>query len=1061
MKPIKLIISAFGPYADTMPPIDFGEFEERGLFLISGDTGAGKTTLFDAICFALFGTASGSYRNTKNLRSEYAKAATESFVDFYFSHQGKQFHVYRQPSYEREKQRGKGTIIQKEHAVFYEEGEAPIEGITQVNDRVKAVLHLDDRQFMQTAMIAQGEFWNLLNAGTDQRTEILRTIFMTGGYKTVEYRLKDRIDSSFKTKVRMENSITQYFCDAAADGETDSGRILAELKDRARKAGSVWNAEEMLEAIDRVIRDDGQLLCTCKETCEEAEQELKKTERTLAVARSNNEILDRVQAYQKEAEELKKTEPEIRQMTELLQRQKKAVYQVMPGYQSWKLKQKECRDTLCEIQKKKTELTAAGEEAQQAADALNVAEEKRETAVILQKKAEQIGEQKERYQQRDELKKKQESLLEQKALLEKREKQLARQNEQLRQKTEELQKTVEEGRDKPEELSRIRIEGERISLLESSIEEIVQIQAVKWESGRRLLQKKQDDFTKAQAVFLKTREQRDRAERILDENRAGLLAAGLREGEKCPVCGSVHHPQPAVLPDEVMTDEAFKKLDLKKQQEEEKKNGAMLQANEAKAALEQMESQLAGNIRSCLGKVFPGYEDREASTDDLVMSARKAQDAVRIRAQKNRADRAALEEACRTFRAAEQELADARGKETDTLNRKKTDLLSEKQLNETETARVSALLESLSGLAFPDWKSARTEKEQAEKTAQKILAEIEKQAEAKQLADRRVTVLLSSLETQNETLAGLEKEESVRLENLQKLLEANGFSSAEEMLVFAASEEKMSGEEAKIAAFGQAAAANRAQLAQAQEDAKGRWRIDIDLLAHSCRKQEEQVKQLRESVHQITTRLETNTEKRKQISEQLPGLEKVRKDYAVSTRLYQLVKGQTGNGKITLEQYIQASGFDGIIRAANRRLLPMSEGQFELYRQEDAPGKRSNTFLDLEVLDHYTGRRRPVGSLSGGESFKASLSLALGLSDTVSSNLGGIQMDALFVDEGFGTLDRRSIENAMDILINLSGSHKLVGIISHREELMENIPQQIQVKKTKDGSRITVVHDGV
>ena len=134
----------------------------------------------------------------------------------------------------------------------------------------------------------------------------------------------------------------------------------------------------------------------------------------------------------------------------------------------------------------------------------------------------------------------------------------------------------------------------------------------------------------------------------------------------------------------------------------------------------------------------------------------------------------------------------------------------------------------------------------------------------------------------------------------------------------------------------------------------------------------------------------------------------------------------------------------------------MSDGQYELYRKEDSLGKKSNNFLDLEVLDNYTGHRRPVGILSGGESFKASRSLALGLSDTVSSKLGGIQMDALFVDEGFGTLDRKSIENAMDILINLSGTNKLVGIISHREELMENIPQQIKVKKTKEGSQIAI-----
>ncbi|MBP3912787.1 MAG: SMC family ATPase, partial [Lachnospiraceae bacterium] len=181
MKPEKLMISAIGPYAGQLPDIEFTAFEDKGLFLISGDTGAGKTTIFDAICFALFGTTSGTYRNTKNLRSEYASENTPSFVDFYFSHQGKNYHVWRQPSFERQKQRGTGVITEKEKAVLYEEGRTPIEGLQQVNNAVKDLLHIDDKQFKQIAMIAQGEFWELLNAKTDQRTEILRTIFMTDG----------------------------------------------------------------------------------------------------------------------------------------------------------------------------------------------------------------------------------------------------------------------------------------------------------------------------------------------------------------------------------------------------------------------------------------------------------------------------------------------------------------------------------------------------------------------------------------------------------------------------------------------------------------------------------------------------------------------------------------------------------------------------------------------------------------------------------------------------------------------------------------------------------------
>ena len=228
MKPIKLIISAFGPYAGKMPEICFDQFEDKGLFLISGDTGAGKTTIFDAICFALYGTTSGTYRDTKNLRSEYAKPNVDSFVDFYFSHQGHEYHVWRQPEYERRKQRGDGVITEKHKAILYKDGGMPIEGITQVNTAVKELLRIDDKQFKQIAMIAQGEFWDLLNAKTEQRTEILRTIFMTDGYKKIEFTLKNRMEANKARKVHAEQSIVQYFNDVTAD---ESDEIFEELVD--------------------------------------------------------------------------------------------------------------------------------------------------------------------------------------------------------------------------------------------------------------------------------------------------------------------------------------------------------------------------------------------------------------------------------------------------------------------------------------------------------------------------------------------------------------------------------------------------------------------------------------------------------------------------------------------------------------------------------------------------------------------------------------------------------------------------------------------------------------
>ena len=273
---------------------------------------------------------------------------------------------------------------------------------------------------------------------------------------------------------------------------------------------------------------------------------------------------------------------------------------------------------------------------------------------------------------------------------------------------------------------------------------------------------------------------------------------------------------------------------------------------------------------------------------------------------------------------------------------------------------------------------------------------------------------------------------------------------------FIVADEVIKAADEEIKGYETAVELNKTQLSQAEKDAEGKTLTDVETLKEEIAGQQETVNISRKRKTETDLRIRTNSDKKTNIEDQIEKLDSARKNSTIMKTLYDLVRGQTKNGKITLEQYIQATGFDGIIRAANKRLLPMSDGQFELFRQEDSLGKKSNTFLDLEVLDNHTGHRRPVGNLSGGESFKASLSLALGLSDTVSANVGGVQMDALFIDEGFGTLDRKSIENAMDILLNLSSANKIVGIISHREELKENIPQQIKVTKTREGSLIDI-----
>lgn len=1056
MKPVKLVISAFGPYAGELLPIEFGAFEEKGLFLISGDTGAGKTTIFDAICFSLYGTTSGTYRDTKNLRSEYAGDSAQSYVDFYFTHQGREFHVWRRPSYERQKQRGSGVITEKEKAIFYEEGQMPIEGVTQVNHAVKELLHIDEKQFKQIVMIAQGEFWDLLNAKTDQRTEILRTIFRTSGYKNIEYKLKDRMDASNETKMKAENSMIQYLADVSADEEDEIFGELEELKSRAERSGSAWNLDEILDVMERLILSDREKLKRMKAGMKKAEAELKKNNDELARAKDNNGFIEKRDKLEKEKEELEKRRAEMNGMIRLLEKQKKATRNVNPAYAAWTQKCEEVSLTRNQIRTTESNLEMAAAAAKLVKDALEAAREQEPEAEKLKQTIGRIDDEEQKYQQKEELEGKRKKLEELDENMSAEEADLKEKEEALKEKIKALNHTVKELKGRPAELTEAKNESEKLMGLLADLGAVIDDQIPEREKRQKDLSKKQNAFLNARGKYEEVSGRRKEAERILEDSRAGILAKKLVEGEKCPVCGSVHHPEPAKLKEAAISEGDFKKIQKEESELQDKKNDANTEAEKAKTSLEEFEGQLRKTILDCMESPLLDVH-MEESLEELIGKAKEAKAQIETRLGENIEKYNSLDRDCKTLEKAEKDLETAQGDETEKLHSKKEELFANREKMNQELAETRAALKTLEKLRFPDWETAKEERKQAETKKDRILEDIRKAEEEKKTADDNVTAARSKLKTLADSLKQQKRDEEVLKDKLDKEVGANGFSSVEEMLMCVVKEEDIISRDKVINEYNQAVATNEKQLSDAKSDAEGKELIDIEALTALCDEQSVNVDLIRKNCNNSENRISINEEKQKCILDRREELEKACKENAICQRLYQLVRGTTGNGKITLEQYIQAAGFDGIIAAANRRLRPMSDGQYELYRQEDSPGKKSNNFLDLEVLDNYTGHRRPVGNLSGGESFKASLSLALGLSDTVSSNLGGVQMDALFVDEGFGTLDRKSIDGAMEILVNLTGSNKLVGIISHREELIENIPQQIRVRKTKDGSQITVV----
>ncbi len=1103
MKPIKLVISAFGPYPGKIKDIEFGQFEEKGLFLISGDTGAGKTTLFDAICFALYGDTSGHYRGTGNLRSEYAAPETESYVDFYFTHQGHNVHVLRKPEYERPKLRGSGTMTVKETAVLYIDDKAPIEGITPVNNAVKELLRIDKDQFKQIAMIAQGEFWELLNAKTDKRTEILRTIFNTDGYKNIEFRLRERMNDGYKKKENLERSVLQYFAEVEAPmecedelGEDEAGaedRVcvagegadeipesdevaaedsvsalteeLYELKRKAADSKSAWNIDELIGIIERIVAVDKKTYDRMAAELKKAEKELDARKAELAKAELNNNALKTLDKLEAEKQQLEELGPEMEELKGLILQQKNASYKVMPVLENLEKAVKSHEELERAIEKNKEALAQANKKVETTADKLAKAKERKSLGQKAKTEADKISGEEESYVKRDETGKSLELLKEEEAELGKMLEDIAKQEEENKKRIASCNETAKELKDSPEKLLKARVFGDKLKEFKEETADILEVCAPKFKALEKNLSDKQKAFVEARQEHESAAATRYSLEKILENCRAGLLAKDLKEGEKCPVCGSTVHPEPAVLPSESVSEEEFEKAKAAEEKLLQKRTGAMTLAESAKGSLNTYQEQLRISILDLIEKVGadPNLGESlavtglaENSMDELLEKVREAAKAIGDAILQNNKKEAELSRDAEALKEALDKLDRLQGSDAQALSKKKEEAQILLQKKTADLAAARATLEGFKKLSFETWKEAKKERDKKLSEYEDIMSAIDKALKEKSEADKTAAEIAAEIRTREGAYDKEEKLIGKLQKELEELLNKYGFADTEELQEYAVSDRTIKSEEKKLTDYEKSFSTNETRLAQARKDAANLEYVDITEESSRVRAREKEVKAFRDRRSKLSFSIDSNLVRQKNIEAGRQDLLEATEKYNTSRRLYDLVRGNTGNGKITLEQYIQAAGFDRIIHAANRRLLPMSEDQYLLYRREDSLGKKSNTFLDLEVLDNYTGRRRPVGNLSGGESFKASLSLALGLSDTVSSSMGGVQMDALFIDEGFGTLDKKSIDSAMEILLGLSNSHKLVGIISHREELMENIPQQIKVSKSRTGSTIDI-----
>lgn len=913
MRPILLKMSAFGPYAETIE-IPMEKLGTQGLFLITGDTGAGKTTIFDAICFALFGEPSGNSRKSNMFRSKYAKADTPTEVELTFLHLGKEYRVKRNPEYFRPAKRGDGLTKQVQDAALHMPDGQVIYKFTEVTSAIENLLGINRDQFSQIAMLAQGDFLKLLLADTKQRQEIFRELFKTAPYQKLQFALDDKKKEIYGQVEDLKKSIKQYVSGISVDEDN----VLSIEVNRAKN--DLLTTKDILEIIMKLIEED-------TESQKKLDAELNKIKEELEVVNGDIAI----------SETLEKAKKDLAKAEESLAAEKPKEEEIRKSFSNAK---KEL------INKEKlTNEAASIESTMTDYDSLDSSLDKISSEEKLLKKEEKALE----------------KLVEEKETMSKEQKDLKEEHIKLNAAGEKLGK-LSADLDKA---------NERIEALEELADDLDDLAAANDELVR--LQKKYaEDTDKFKSLAHKYEEM----DQIYRDGIAGILAASLSDGGKCPVCGSTKHPEKAHLSKEVPTEKELK--DAK--QKSEKARATVSESGELagiqKKAIEKTEADIKKKAKKLL---------KIDELDDIDV------------------------------------------------------------LIENETEKISQKIEELNSSILDE-----TLKKERREKIEELLPEIENK-----LSDNgdKITESLSKISGHKATI----ESEKNKAEEIKKRLKfkskADALSKVNELNGEAARlQNDYDNADNELKKQNEVITSLETQIKQTKKIIKESKDVDIYAIQNKKSSLDDKQELCIKESQNVVARLKANETIKKHLSKESKNLVELEKKLQWIQALADTANGKLkGKDKIMLETYIQTTYFDRIIDRANLRFMTMSGGQYELKRQGEASNVKSQSGLELGVIDHYNGSERSVRTLSGGESFIASLSLALGLSDEVQSSAGGIQIDSVFVDEGFGSLDPDTLQQAFAALNSLSDGNRLVGIISHVGELKERIDKQIVVTKEKSG----------
>lgn len=1043
MKPLKLTISAFGPYSGTTV-IDFDNLGSSGLFLISGDTGAGKTTIFDAIAYALFEKTSGQTRDINSIRSDFASLEVFTEVTLEFSHKGQVYTINRYPDQLRKSDRGKGYAEQKKGVSILMPDGTKIDNRTQVKSIITDILGgLGYDQFKQIALIAQGEFLELLLADSDKRNDILQKVFNTEFFKRVGTRLREKENQLKGECEDLEKSILQYMDGIKCNQESENYSTMIELK----KARNMNLVNEILEALESLITEDSEIQSELNTRIDKLENEKDKLIKSEMKGKELNKDLEEKEKLQQRKFELDNKKEEMKTLEEKAVLGQKALSHVKPAEDAKSREENYLLQLEAKVSKSMLEKE---QQEEQLAFNKKVYEEESSKEEIREKLSIYINELLDklpRYDKLKELSANLKELLEKEADTDEKLLLFTKKAEELEMKSKDLEEELVLLKDSPIQymnalntLEKERADKKRLDTILKDIFRLTQME--------KTVAKNQEIFLNYERQFDYWNQEYETKQKAFLREQAGILGKDLDEGQPCPVCGSLHHPDIAKFESEAPSEAELKELKEKSDQCNEKLQQAAIGARESKKELdtsfrliiEAIEEfyhfdaePLIIDIESLIQKLNHEKEESISHIEKKVLQLKKQYE---------------RKELCEKEFAEVQEEMKANGIHLDQV----------KEVKNALSMSISSCKKDI------DYISKELEFDSLEKANEII---IKKQSLLQELREKFINAeknyhdteaklkttigLIREFESQKESTQNTLKQ--CTKEYLQKIKEAGLKSEAfykENILA----QEQIDEIALQCRKYELTKREIKAQLDKLKERTYGKEPVDVEAIQRSIQEIKSNKNILDKSLKEVQNRIMVN----KSILSNIKEVEKLRveksKAFLDVSAMSKTANGRLeGKQKITFETYVQAAYFIKIVEEANKRFYEMSGKRYKLLRKEEG-NIQSFTGLELNVYDTWTGKIRSVKSLSGGESFMAALSLALGFADIIQNYSGAIRIDTMFVDEGFGSLDSEALEQSISILTTLTKGNRLVGIISHVNELKERIDKQIIVKKDIKGSYI-------